>query len=139
MPRNRVLIIDEDLPRRLATELDKRGRSASTVASLGFAGATDPALLTDLTQLGPVLEWVLVTGDDAMPWEHSDVIASTGATIATIDPRRPDRVTQDAWRRDIVHRWGHAMQLQEAGAVRRYSIASNRLWAPRKRHLALGS
>jgi hypothetical protein len=138
MPRNRVLIIDEDLPRRLATELDKRGRSATTVAALGFAGAKDPALLADLTQLGPVLEWVLVTGDDAMPWEHSTVLTDTGATIATVDPRRPKGITQDAWRRDVVHRWGHTMQLQEPGSVRRYSFAASREWTPRKRHLGLG-
>lgn len=138
MPRNRVLIIDEDLPRRLAAELNKRGRSASTVASLGFAGAKDPALLADLTQLGPVLEWVLVTGDDAMPWEHMDAITETNATVATIDPRRPKGITQDAWRRDVVHRWGHKMQLQKAGSVRRYSLATNLIWRPRKRHIALG-
>ena len=138
MARSRVLIIDEDLPRRLAAELDKRGRSASTVAALGFSGAKDPKLLADLRQLGPILEWVLVSGDDAMAWEHGEVIEATGATIAVIDPRRPQGVTQDGWRRDVVHRWAHAMQMQKAGTVRRYSLAANRLWAPRKRHLALG-
>lgn len=135
--RDRVLLIDEDLPRRLATELCCRGRFSTTIAALNFGGSKDPKLLADLEQLGLVLAWVLVTGDDAMPWEHGRVIRATGATVATISPRRPEGVTEAAWRRDVAHRWAHAIQQQEPGTVRRYSLTGSRPWVPRRRHLSL--
>lgn len=70
-----------------------------------------------------------------MPAEHGEILIETRATIATIHPEHPRGLTQDAWRRDVVHRWAHAFQTQTGANVRRYKSAGSQLWAPRRRHL----
>jgi len=70
-----------------------------------------------------------------MPAEHGAVLIETLATIATIHPEHPEGLTQDAWRRDVVHRWAHAFQTQTEANVRRYKSAGSQLWTPRRRHL----
>jgi hypothetical protein len=77
----------------------------------------------------------LVTGDDTMPAEHGPVLIEMRATVATIHPEQPTHLTQDAWRRDVVHRWAHAFQTQTEANIRRYSGSSSQLWKPRRRHL----
>lgn len=131
----RLIIVDADLPKRLATELRNRGRPAFSTADLGIADFKDPLLLTDLAGRYAKEPWILVTGDDAMPAEHGEIIVETNATIATVHPEQPPSLTQDAWRRDVVHRWAHMLQTQTTGNVRRYNDRSSRLWAPRSRHV----
>lgn len=64
----RIIVVDENLNKRLATELAYRGRDATSVSALGLGGSTDPQLLVKLdAQLD---DWVLVTADDALPADH---------------------------------------------------------------------
>lgn len=78
--------------------------------------------------------WVLVTGDDSMPAVHADVINEVHATLATIDRRRPPGYEDDdAWGREVTHRWAHLMARQTPGTVRRYGATGSRLWVPRRR------
>jgi hypothetical protein len=136
--RDRLLVIDADISKRVATHLMARRRNAVSAAELHLAdNVTDPQLLRALAgNYNGVREWVLVTGDDAMPAEHGDVILETRATIATIHPEYPrDEMTEYHWRVDVVHRWAHAMQLQAAQTVRRYSLMGSQVWRPRRRHM----
>lgn len=112
-----------------------RHRDAVSAAELGLAEVTDPELLRRLaSRHAGARDWVLVTGDDAMPAEHGQIIHDTRATIATIHPDYPAGLTEHAWRTDVVHRWAHKMQDQEPGTVRRYSIDRSEVWRPRRRH-----
>jgi hypothetical protein len=135
--RDRLLIIDEDLAPRLARYLKVRGRHARSVADLGLRRSKDPELLRELASRRGLGEWVLVTGNDKMPAEHPDLFRDLRPTVATIDPRRPEHLTELIWRTDVVHRWAHRMQAQEAGTVRRYSLHRSVPWTPRRRHARL--
>jgi hypothetical protein len=131
----RLIIVDADLPRRLAPELAKRDRPAFSTAEIGLSEFNDPQLLQELAVRFESRPWILITGDDAMPAEHGKTIVNTRATIATIHPERPVGITQDAWRRDIVHRWAHVFQTQADGDVRRYTNSGSRAWTARRRHI----
>jgi hypothetical protein len=133
---DRLLVIDADLPKRLAVELNTRCRRAVHVATLDLArDVKDPELLRRLAaHYEDQPSWVLITGDDRMPAQHGTVIEETAATIATIHPIRPQSVTEDGWYRDVVHRWAHAMQQQAPQTVRRYTFANSQIWKPRRSH-----
>lgn len=135
MDRDRLLVLDADLPRRLATWLESRKRKAVPTSALGLNELADALLLRELAERYGSSSWVLVTGDDAMPAEHGPVIWETRATIATINPRRPPSVPEHHWRVDVVHRWAHSMQRQEPQTVRRYSLNESHPWKPRRRHI----
>jgi hypothetical protein len=127
-----VLIIDESLAKRLATELTNRNREAVSVAKLGFRGTKDPELLAKIALRFRDQPWILVTGDDHLPADHAEAVLETAATIATVDPRRnPAYSTQESRKREVVHRWAHVMQLQTAATVRRYSVHGHRVWTNR--------
>lgn len=129
------LIIDECLSSRLATELRGRGYDAVSVADLGHAGLHDPDLLDELH--GNLEDWVLVTGDDAMPADHHHLIRDYHhTTIATVDSEWQKMAathTQEQFKRDTVHRWAHVMAAQATGEVRRYSPVRNATWTWRVR------
>jgi hypothetical protein len=130
-PPRRIIVVDENLPKRLATELTYRGRDASSVASLGLRGSSDPDLLRRLdSQLD---DWVLLTADDDLPDSHADAVREVAATIATINPEREDGWALDAWRREVCHRWAHAFHGQDAGTIRRYSLRRQGAWRVRRR------
>jgi len=40
---------------------------------------------------------------------------------------------QEQYKHEVVHRWVHKMQDQENHTVRRYGLAHNAIWTPRKR------
>ena len=127
------LVIDADVNKRVATELNARGRQAVAVSEVDLHRREDEPLLRGLvTQFGAPESWILVTGDDAMPDEHGDLLAELGVTLATLDPRQPAGLSQDAWRRDVVHRWAHAIGRQGIGTIRRYSLHRHGLWRPRR-------
>jgi hypothetical protein len=129
----RMLVMDESLnEQRLAAELKRRGLNACSRRSLGLAG-NDTELLRAL--FGTYPEHVLVTADDHMPGEHADLVAALGATIATIDGRRPPayRAHQEHWENHVVHRWAHAMQVQPHATCRRYRATAHRPWSRRRR------
>lgn len=133
MPEPLLLVIDADIDNRVATELKARGRIAVATSELLLHRMKDEPLLRALVdQCGDPSEWVLVTGDDAMPDDHGDVLAELRVTLATIDPRRPVGTKEPEWRRDVIHRWAHAMAAQDAGSTRRYSIRRHGLWRPRR-------
>jgi hypothetical protein len=129
-PPDRPLIIDDCLPKRLATELRARGRSAHSVSSLGLKGATDPALVPELMRR--FVDPVLITADDHMPADHAEVIAAHGLTIATIEPLAEDR-DDDSYEREVVHRWAHRMHEQGSGTIIRYRLGRPLRWRERRR------
>lgn len=130
-PPARTLVVDENLNKRLATELLKRGRDAVRVSALNLSGTLDPLLLDKLdAQLD---DWVLVTADDALPDAHAEAVAKVGATVATIDTQVLPGWGIEAWRCEIVHRWAHHMHELDAGQVRRYSLHRHHTWKPRRR------
>lgn len=116
------------MPRRTRTELARRGRTVERVQAYGLKDSKDPQLLPELDQR--LDDWILITGDDKMPFAHAGIVAAVGATIATIDPRRPDGIDLIEWRMEIVHRWVHKMHEQAAGEVRRYNHKTHRIWTP---------
>jgi hypothetical protein len=128
-------VLDANLPKRLATQLTTRSRTAVSASDIGIAEFKDPQLLRELARRYETRPWILVTGDDAMPAEHGPVIHETVATVATIHPEFPAGYQDDSWRRDIVHRWVHSFQLQPDGSVRRYGASGWRPWTPRRRHI----
>jgi predicted nuclease of predicted toxin-antitoxin system len=95
----RALLLDDMLPAGLAGELRARGRDARSVAELGLSGATDADVLAAADGA------VLVTALDDL---HA------GATVAVVAGH------DAATRRDVVHRWAHAIAVQRPGSVRRY-------------------
>ncbi len=135
MPIESTLVIDADLNKRIATELKRRGRIAIALSELRLRHAKDPDLLRALAEHFGDRPWVLVTGDDNMPAVHADVIMEVRATLATIDPRRPSDYLEDedAWGREVAHRWAHVMARQAPGSIRRYSGNGGRRWTRRRR------
>lgn len=133
MPEQRLLVIDADVDNRVATELKARGRAAIAVSELELHRLKDEPLLRRLVEVcGTPSRWVLVSGDDAMPDDHGDVLAELRVTLATIDPRRTAGTKEAEWRKDVIHRWAHAMGLQEHGSIRRYSVGRHGVWRPRR-------
>jgi len=128
-----TLVIDASLNKRIATELKARGRMVVAASELKLHRVKDPPLLRALSEhFGDDL-WVLVTADDAMPAEHGELIVAVGATLATIDPRRPAHFSDDdAWGREVAHRWAHTMAMQPAGSIRRYGESGGRTWTHRR-------
>lgn len=110
-----------------------RGRRAVSAAEIGVDRLEDPPLLRWLAETYGGEPFVLVTGDDAMPAEHGGLIRELGLTIATVDGRwSTSGLDHEAWKREIVHRWAHAMQAQPDGLVRRYSVHWYRPWTRRR-------
>jgi hypothetical protein len=124
------LIIDENLNKRLASTLQRRGRDAISVSELGYKGLKDPELLSAIA--GDPSDVVLVTGDDHMPAEHADILQRTGIAVATVDPARPPGFTEEQWGWEVVERWAHKMAEQKPGTWRRYGRAA-RDWKPPRR------
>jgi predicted nuclease of predicted toxin-antitoxin system len=98
---DRLLLLDENLPRRLATELTARGRHARSLRG----PASDSELIASLDA-----DVVLVTTDGALPREFR----RSGATLAIVHAR------DEATKRETVHHWAHRMAAQPAGSVRHY-------------------
>ena len=107
---NRLLQLDEGLPRRLAAELSARGHPAQALRELADAPTTDAEVLC---ALGP--DRILVTTDEGMPREHRSLLRELHATVAIV------HADGEAAKRETVHRWAHVMAAQPTGTVRRYS------------------
>jgi hypothetical protein len=129
---SRLLVIDEDLSKRIPTELRRRGRNAKRVTQLGLKGTKDPKLLEQLHDLDP--ECVLITGDNDMPASHGEDLRRLGTTVAVVHPWDPSSTrTEPEWEHEIVEKWAHRMEEQTAGSIIRYSLNGGRRWTPRKR------
>ena len=90
MSRSRLLVIDADMPKRLAHAVDYRNRRAVSAEKLKLAqGVKDAALLRALAAMfNGKKDWVLVTGDDSQQQEPQSVRRYTinGSKVWT--PRR---------------------------------------------------
>jgi predicted nuclease of predicted toxin-antitoxin system len=130
-PERRRIVLDEDINWKLAQELIRRGRpDATAVRLLGLNEKKDAALFKALAQ-GDYEPFVLVTYDNKMPVIHAAEIAHHGTTIAVVGEdafkasRRPAS-EQEAYIRDVVHRWLHRIEQQAAGMARIYSPHGSR-------------
>jgi hypothetical protein len=129
---SRLLVIDEDLSKRIPTELRRRGRNAKRVTQLGLRGTKDPKLLEELHDLDP--DCVLITGDNDMPASHGEDLRRLRMTLAVVHPWDPDQpLTEPEWEHEIVEKWAHRMEEQSPGSIIRYSRKGGRMWTPRKR------
>jgi hypothetical protein len=127
----RLLYLDEDLPKRLATELNRRGRHALSIYRDERKGTLDGDLVTMLYErFGQGV--VLVTANESMPIQHEDALRTTGIALAIVDGDHGD-VPQEAWKRETVHRWAHLIEEQEPGLWRRYSPHRRGKWTLRRR------
>lgn len=136
---SRILVIDENLDSRIATELRARGRDASSVKELGLTSSLDEELLRELASQS--YEWVLVTADDRMPFEHDTAIARFESTIATIDgewdkccKKNDLQLNQQQFQRETIQRWAHLLSNQSNGSIRRYSPVRNSEWTTRRKY-----
>lgn len=127
----RVLVIDEDLNKRLAPELRHRLRPAHFILEFLPTGSDDDVVLAFVAER--FTDAVLVTGDNDMPWEHAGAIEETNATVAIVAPCAPQDPNEDAYEREIVHRWAHRMHEQETGTILRYHLSGPVPWTPKKR------
>lgn len=116
--------------------------TVETAQNLGMHRLSDSELLARLARFD--YEWVLVTGDDRMPFVHSDVVSQYHPTIATVDGEWERICTalgrglsQAQFQHETVHRWAHVISEQGAGEVRRYSPRSGQLWRPRAKYGSL--
>ncbi len=128
----RLFVIDENLPKRLATELKGRGFQARTMAQLNLKGINDSIIIERLS-LGIDEDWVLLTGDDKLPLVHAEAVKRFTPTIATVDPRRPPHLDHDQHRKNVAHRWAHVIVVQEPSTIRRYSTTWSKPWRPLRR------
>jgi len=124
-----VLVIDECLNARLATQLAQRGRPARSIASLGLRGLEDPQVFSALSDLDE--PFVIVTADEAMPLDWRGTIDAAGITVAVIDSHHTAEYSVAQWYGDVVHRWAHVMGQQPSGSIRRYTSRGHREWRPR--------
>jgi hypothetical protein len=106
----RLLHLDENLPLRLAAELEARGHPARAHRALPDAPTTDTGLIRSLD--GDV---VLVTADEGMPREHRALLRERRVPVAVV------HADGEAAKRETVHRWAHVMATQPPGSIRRYS------------------
>lgn len=132
---DRLLVIDASLNKRIATELKTRGRAAIACSELQVADLLDPDLLRHLATVYEPAQFVFVSGDDALPFEHAAIVAELGLTVAIVNQSIPDDIEEDAYERDVVHRWAHVMAHQSEGSIRRYFPDSHRLWTRKRRRL----
>jgi hypothetical protein len=131
MAQGRPLYLDEDVPKRLATELDRRGRNALSIYSDEQKGTLDGDLVTMLCErFGQ--DVVLVTANESMPVEHEAELKATGIALAIVDGVHGE-TQQEEWKRETVHRWAHLMEAQEPGTWRRYSPHRHGRWTRRRR------
>lgn len=134
---SRLLVVDEDLSKRIATELRRRGRNAKRVTQLGLKGTKDPKLLEELHNQDP--HCVLITGDNDMPASHGEDLRRLGTTVAVVHPWNPSSpLTEPEWEHEIVEKWAHRMEEQPFGSIIRYSLKGGRKWTPRKRSVPTG-
>jgi hypothetical protein len=128
----RLLVVDENVSKRVAQELKRRGRNATTVAALKLKGVKDPDLLMKLYDLDE--DCVLITADDDMPASHAAVVERLQSTLAIVYPWDETRpLPVDAWEHEICQKWAHRMEEQPRGSIIRYSLDRATRWKLRKR------
>jgi hypothetical protein len=120
-PDRRRVLLDEDISRKLAHELRKRGRAdATAVFDQGLGASKDGQLFKALRSLG---DCVLVTWDNKMPVVHAAELEHHAVTLAVVDRRPYHRRwsgSEDAYVRDVVHRCLHRIETQPVRTVKVY-------------------
>ena len=124
-PPDLVLYIDETFPWRIADEVLKRGRPATSHKHLNLSGTKDPDLFPVLAaQPDPV---VLVTYDNAMPLVHADDLKEHDITLAVVDKEGvPPNLTVEQYWRDVIHRFAHQMGEQVKATWWKYRATTRR-------------
>ena len=118
-PDERQIVLDENVPWSIATELRARGYAATSNYALNASGQENPEWLEVVAALSP--EAVLVTYDNAMAVEHADWLRDLVVTLAIIDSRkRPAELTVEQYWRDVIHRHAHWFVAQERGSCWKY-------------------
>lgn len=118
-PDERQIVLDENVPWSIATELRARGYAATSNYALNASGLEDPEWLEVVAALSP--EAVLVTYDNAMPIEHTEWLRNLVVTLAIIDARnRPPDLTVEQYWREVIHRYAHSFVAQERGSCWKY-------------------
>jgi hypothetical protein len=130
-----LLVVDASVDNRIASELRLRRRESIALSQLGIHRMEDPDVLSELCVRLPDMRWALVTADDSMPDDWSEVIRwlNPSPTIATIRPHRSSEHDDDQWARDVIHRWAHVMQVQAPESIRRYWLSGHGVWRPVRR------
>jgi predicted nuclease of predicted toxin-antitoxin system len=105
----RTLLLDENLPLRLAAELTARGHPAVALRRDARRAVLDAEVLAATG------ERVLVTAQEDLPREQAATLRRTGATVAVV------HADGETAKRETVHRWAHVMAAQPRGTVRRYA------------------
>ena len=107
-----------------------------------MTSSLDEELLRELAK--QTYEWVLVTADDRMPFEHYSAIAESVSTIATIDgewekccKKNDLQLNQQQFQRETIQRWAHILSEQSTGSIRRYSPVRNTEWTTRRKYYSL--
>jgi hypothetical protein len=113
------IYIDETCPWRIADELKRRGRLATSHKHLRTTGTKDPDLFPVLA--GHADRLVLVTYDNAMPLAHGPDLTEHGITLAIIDKKAvpPELTTEQYWR-EVIHRHAHRFASQDPGSWWKY-------------------
>jgi len=121
-PERRRVVLDQGINWKLAHELRKRGRVDATALYLEELedlkdGAVLKALATDFEPC------VLVTWDNKMPKAHAAELAHFKSTVAVVNRAGHAKWegSQEAYVRNVVHRWLHRIELQPTATVRIYS------------------
>jgi hypothetical protein len=120
------VVLDENLPWSIATELRARGYAATSNFALNATGLEDPEWLEVVGNLSDPAA-VLVTYDNAMRREHGEWLGALGVTLGVIDSQnRPPELTVEQYWRDVIHRYAHLMVLQQPGSWWKYRRIARR-------------
>ncbi len=126
MPPERLqIVLDENLPWSITTELKARGYDSTSNYTLNASGLADPAWLEIVANLSPPA--ILVTYDNAMPIEHGVWLTNLRVTLAVINSQsRPDELTVEQYWRDVIHHHAHRFVSQERGSCWKYRRRTRR-------------
>jgi hypothetical protein len=121
-PDRRRVVLDADIPWKLAHELRKRGRLDATALKLEHIedlkdGGVFKVLAADYEPC------VLVTFDNKMRHAHAAELKHHGVTLAVVNSSRLKDWdgTDVTYIRNSVHRWLHLIEVQAQGTTVLYS------------------
>jgi hypothetical protein len=118
--QRRCLVLDEDINWKLSRELQKRGMAATSHYKLDLLSKDDSLIIKTLAESHEPC--VLVAWDNKLHLNHAAALLHFGLTLAVID-KYADRgdLTEEQYRREVIHRFAHRMAAQEQGDAFKYS------------------
>jgi hypothetical protein len=126
---DRVLLVDEDLGKKIPRDLRDRLRQSHSVLEFLPKGTKDTPLLRFVAET--FKDAVIITGDNSMPWDHASDVKATNATLAIIAPCVGQDPHESEYECEVVQRWAHRMHTQATGAVLRYHLNGPTAWKPK--------